>query len=469
MIQFLEQALSFLTDAVDLFYIYSVTKEFVIVNKPKIRLQKVYTPGLYKLNKIFYNKNAGQEDFTLPQMSMSASENMECKKAYQKVVGAVGPLRAKCHDFFWEAIFMGRRTGTAKWMENQGRWQINVQKDGKRRSFYSSTPGRTGQREANKKADAWLDEGIDPKGTKVKPLYEQFQKESKEIVSTTEYNHIDSIGRVWILPNIGKKRATELNDGDIQKILDKAASMGRSKKTIQDINGTINKFLKWCRRNKKTAYRPEDVQIPASARLKGKTILQPDDLITLFRENTTLDHGQVVKEPWIHAYRMQVLTGLRPGELRGLMKNDVEDGVFFVKRSINISGETTRGKNDNAFRSFALSELAKAELDAQLHEYPSDTEYIFNLPPPSTYLQHWKRFCKFHGMTCTSTYELRHTFVSVAKKLPAGQVKELVGHSQNMDTFGVYGHKLDGEDVETAGKINDIFQKILNPRNKEEN
>ena len=56
---------------------------------------------------------------------------------------------------------MGKRTNTAAWSEKHKRWQINVQRDGKRRSFYSSTPGRTGQREANAKADAWLDDGIE--------------------------------------------------------------------------------------------------------------------------------------------------------------------------------------------------------------------------------------------------------------------------------------------------------------------
>lgn len=49
---------------------------------------------------------------------------------------------------------MGKRTNTAVWQEKQGRWKIDVQKDGKRRSFYSFKPGRTGQREANAKADA---------------------------------------------------------------------------------------------------------------------------------------------------------------------------------------------------------------------------------------------------------------------------------------------------------------------------
>lgn len=55
---------------------------------------------------------------------------------------------------------MAKRTNTAVWMGKQKRWQINVQKYGERRSFYSSTPGRTGQREANAKADAWLDDNI---------------------------------------------------------------------------------------------------------------------------------------------------------------------------------------------------------------------------------------------------------------------------------------------------------------------
>ena len=66
---------------------------------------------------------------------------------------------------------MGKRTNTAKWMENQRRWQINVQKDGVRRSFTSSKPGRTGQREANAKADAWLDDGSTDSSYRLSRLY----------------------------------------------------------------------------------------------------------------------------------------------------------------------------------------------------------------------------------------------------------------------------------------------------------
>ena len=60
-----------------------------------------------------------------------------------------------------------------------------------------------------------------------------------------------------------------------------------------------------------------------------------------------------------------------------------------------------------------------------------------------------------------SLYELRHSFVSAIKTLPAGEVKALVGHSQDMDTFGQYSHALTGEDVQTAQAVNAVFMKLL--------
>lgn len=359
---------------------------------------------------------------------------------------------------------MGKRVNTAVWIDKYNRWQINVQKDGKRRSFYSSAPGRTGQREANAKADAWLDSGISLSGERVHAAYSEFQEECKAIFSHTEYNHVDSIGRVWIIPRIGKKKVSDLCDGDIQKILDEAAALGRSRKTIQDINGMINKFLKWYRRNKKTLYRPDDVHIPASARLKGKIILQPNDLIKLLTEDTTVFKGKRIKEEYIHAYRFQVLTGLRPGEVRGLRVEDIDGERVYIRRSINVFGEETKGKNQNAIRSFVMSDLAMNEMEAQFREYPNKDGFVFSLPSPTAYRERWQKYCQSNQITKTSIYELRHTFVSVIKTLPAGEVKQLVGHSHSMDTFGIYSHKINGEDIQTAQKINSLFQSIITPK-----
>ena len=84
-----------------------------------------------------------------------------------------------------EVDFMKKRVNTAFWVEKEKRWCIAVQKNGTRKRFYSSTPGRTGQREANAKADAWLDDSIRDGKKKVAALYAQWVEELKLTCGTS--------------------------------------------------------------------------------------------------------------------------------------------------------------------------------------------------------------------------------------------------------------------------------------------
>lgn len=58
-------------------------------------------------------------------------------------------------------------------------------------------------------------------------------------------------------------------------------------------------------------------------------------------------------------------------------------------------------------------------------------------------------------------YMLRHTFVSLAKNLPEGQIKALVGHSKNMDTLGIYSREMKNDIQRTADPLEGIIQDIL--------
>ena len=49
------------------------------------------------------------------------------------------------------------RKNEAKWVASANRWQINVQLEGRRRTFTSSIKGLKGKIAAEKKADAWLE------------------------------------------------------------------------------------------------------------------------------------------------------------------------------------------------------------------------------------------------------------------------------------------------------------------------
>lgn len=96
-----------------------------------------------------------------------------------------------------------------------------------------------------------------------------------------------------------------------------------------------------------------------------------------------------------------------------------------VRRSINIHGEETQGKNQNAIRSFVLSGLARAVLEQQ-REATGTRESVFEISSELYYWKRWQAYCKANGIDRISVYELRHTFVSVVKTLPEGEIKELV-------------------------------------------
>ena len=366
---------------------------------------------------------------------------------------------------------MSKRTNTATWIAARNRWQINVQKDGRRKTFTSSTPGRTGQREANAKADAWLDDNIDNTNIRVNQLIAQYLDSLKQKTSCEHYTNTKRLCDQYLSPEIGNKKISSLTEQDLQSIIDKAFKKTNkkgdtyylSKKSLQNIRAMIMNFLKFCRKKKATTLFLEDLVIPKAARCKQKKILSPSDISALFTVDTTLLRNCRVFDDYIYAYRFAVLTGLRPGELRGIKKEDVIGRTLKISRSINIYNEITNGKNDNALRLIHLSDLSYAVLQNQL-DLHQNAEYLFNINSTSTFLHRWKRYCESNDITPTSLYELRHTFVSVAKLLPEGQVKQLVGHSKDMDTFGIYSHEMSGDGERTANDLNSIFDKILSQK-----
>ena len=352
------------------------------------------------------------------------------------------------------------RTNTATWDDKQNRWQVKVQRDGIRKSFYSSIHGRDGQREANFKADQWLDSDVANTKTKVCDLYDDYINEKKLTTSKSNWFYIESRANKWILPRIGTKKISKLTENQMQSVLNDAYSAGLSYKSIANIRADMTNFVKFCRKRKLTSLIPEDLYIPKSATKSTKKILQPNDLKTLFTHDTIVTYGKTVPEPYINAFRFQVLTGLRPGELLALEWADITNDMVYINKSINIYGEQTSGKNDNAIRHFALNDMTKQILQDQF-TYTGDNVRVFPIISQKSYYRRWLNYCKANNIPHISTYELRHTFISIVKNLPAGQVKSLVGHSKNMDTFGVYGHELNGELKETANCINMLFENLL--------
>lgn len=359
---------------------------------------------------------------------------------------------------------MGKRTNTAKWIESAGRWQINVQKDGIRRTFVSSKPGRTGQREANAKADAWLEDGMEPGRRTLAQLFPEYLEELKLRTGQSHWRPVESRWRNWCAPVLGRRKPDTLQDSDLQAVIDRAYSQKKlSAKSLANLQGDLVTFVKWLRRGKLTAYRPEELFLPPGAQAKEKQILQPEALRVLFTVDTTQFYGKTIPDKYINAYRFQVLTGLRPEELLGLMPGDIEGDTVRIRRGINFYGEITPGKNRRARRTFALSSLARAVLEEQMAHL--DGLYLFGIRSESHYRLRWKAYCQANNIPYITPYELRHTFVSIVQGLPEGYVKELVGHSRSMDTFGIYGHALEGRREQIAAQVEAVFRELLQNSN----
>lgn len=362
------------------------------------------------------------------------------------------------------------RKNEAVWVESRQRWQINVQSDGVRKTFTDSTQGRRGKAAAERKADKWMEDHTSTDSIRIDALLDQYEEHLDATKSVSYAGQYKYFVRLYIRPVIGRKKISRLTEGDLQDIIDYAyADRKLADKTLRDIRACVTNFIKWCRKHGRTRLYPEDLVIPAGAKKTERTTIQPQGISTLFSSSKTTWRGKPAEDWYIHAYRFSVLTGLRPGELRGLRFEDIKGDKVSIKRSVNIHNEITQGKNNNARRTFVMSRQAAAVLAAQKQQIRDAhivSPWVFPAKNGSQ-MKHdhfyscWQRYCEANSIPKVSLYEIRHTFVSVNKEMPAGLKKMVVGHSKDMDTEGVYGHEMTG-DMEKAARFTEIaFSEIL--------
>lgn len=372
---------------------------------------------------------------------------------------------------------MSKKLSPPTWDEKNNRWKKTAYCNGMSKTFYSTKRGATSaEREITAAINQWKDkiEGLTGAGhltpmSRVKDVYPDFLVDLQARTSQSNYRPIDGRFRKWVLPLAGNCVASDLSDGLVQRVINSAYVKGNlSKKTLRNIRGDISLFAKFCRKNQISQYTPEDIDLPRSAEVCEKKILQPDDLRVLFSVDTKVVRGKLVREEYINGYRLQVLHCLRPGEVGGLRKTDRVGDTVQLQRSINDYNEVTRGKNENAVRSFVLSELGKQIWDAQCRL--STEDQLFPEYSTEAYRKHLAQYCQSNGITIVTPYELRHTSFSIMQTLPEGLVKAAGGHSRNMDTFGVYGHEVQGDKTLTAQLLQERFTNLLsNSENQGQN
>lgn len=375
------------------------------------------------------------------------------------------------------------RNSTAKWLSGYNRWQIKVTNDnGERRTFYSSTPGRKGQTECNRKADDWLRSTTLNENVRCGDLLDQWlkdlEKRSQAVTmdgkptTTSHYAQMCSVTKNWIRPRLKAIKIGKLRRIHLQECIDAAYDAGLAKKTLCNVRGAISLWLAYCRKRDITRLTTADLEIPKNAPASERRILQADELNTLFSDAETVFNNKPTHEWYIHAWRFAVALGLRPGELIAVERRHVQGDRLLVRGAINSLGAHTQGKNANSHRDIVLHPMAQKLIEDQLNMLRDAgvvSQYLFPAedggPSNQNVLgKRWRRYRQHHNLGDITLYELRHTFVSIAaglSDLSIGELRTVVGHSKNMDTLGTYAHKLTEADRRIADKISDAYAQII--------
>lgn len=349
------------------------------------------------------------------------------------------------------------------------RWILQVQKDGIRKNFSSSKPGRAGQNEVRKRYEAWICDEAPSSSKTVERVAKEFLDDVKARRGddSEAYIQYERYVRLYISPQCGHKKMNKMTLRDWQSVINMADGQKKplSEKSLKSLRGIIMGIIKFGYQDYQCDLLRGDLYIPKGHPKKEKEILQRDDVRRLLEPSAE----------WYHPlFCFLLLTGMRPGEALGIQIGDITEDRVFIRRSVNARNKITEGKNENARRMVPIGALASGILrqtirrneDCNLH-----TDWIFcscdgSQGNQSTMRNNWLKLKKERNLPGT-VYSLRHTFVSLMKGvMPEQTIKDIVGHSVSMDTFGTYGHIVEGDDKKAAAVIDLTISGIQNVEEK---
>ena len=184
---------------------------------------------------------------------------------------------------------------------------------------------------------------------------------------------------------------------------------------------------------------------PITERHTARGIFTEKEITTLFNQNRKTNLGIWLTYEWYLFFKIQMVCGLRPGEVAALSWGDFHpelSGLVVSKSYDNNTGKIKGLKTEKKGVKEKVSILDKKTL-SEIQEYfmhkesPSPFELFFlstkgNLIRPESSLKHFKASCTRAGINLNgrTQYSLRHTFdTDLLKHLSRDVVNDLMGHT----------------------------------------
>lgn len=380
-------------------------------------------------------------------------------------------------------------------------WYIDELGDRKRKSFSGTT-----KQEVKKKMTDYIsnfEKEIIESDESKKALQESMQSWLQVFkfpsVEQTTYDRCECSAKNQIYPLLGEKAVGDITSADIKNMLNYWMNKGYAYTTVKKAYVVLNEYFRYLFKEELISKNPmANIEMTKKSNFlsaQNKENLPTNETITIF----TAEEIELFKKECFRcwgtgkrfyqqaaAYILMLNTGLRTGEILGLLNSDIdlENRVMHIQRGvkeiskrngveIEKGREIKVGKTKTATsnRTVPLNQTAIDMINDLRNEmyFGEDTPLVCdengNFTQPVNFRKRFYRILKAAGIETKGLHSLRHTFAtnlvngikqadSTIKSLSPKQVADLLGHSTSEITERYYVKK----DTSRLNGITDEFE-----------
>ena len=380
-------------------------------------------------------------------------------------------------------------------------WYMDEKGERKRKSFSGTTKA-----EVNKKITDYIaifNDEVIQSDESIKTLKESMQKWLEVFkfpsVERTTYERCECTAKHQIYPILGDKIISDITSADIKYLLNQKMNEGYAYTTVKKVYVVLNEYFRYLTQQEIIIKNPMNsapmIKKSNFLAAQEKENLPEYDTVTVFTQEEIERFKEEAFRCWGNgkriyqqsaAYILMLNTGLRTGELLGLLNSDIdlENRVMYLQRGVKeitkrdgVYAEhgrevkvgklkSTASRRDVPLNSTAIAMIEELRKESYFGENsPLVADENGNYTRPVNFRKRYYRILKAAGIEQKGLHSLRHTFATnlvngikqtdgTIKSLTPRQVADLLGHSTSQITEMYYVKK----DTARLNGITDDFE-----------
>ncbi len=346
---------------------------------------------------------------------------------------------------------MGRRKGEGskykRTINGKTMFVYEVTRNGKKITSYSTKS----YAEAHRKLMTKLEFSIKGEKILVKELAQRWLTYKKDKIKIQTWQNYYNIIKNHIVPELGEQYINQVTSEDVERIY---VSSKLNPASIKQVNAVVKALFKYAIKNENASKDvTEDVELPTLEERQIRVLTEEECYHLL-----ECAKGKKIYLP----VRIALETGMRHGEILGLMYEDIIDCTIHVSRTVITRRDYENGEgfvdlNTPKGGSVRVIDITP-ELERLIKGDNKKSGLVFTSPrakndkkilPPQSLGSQWRILRKKAGFPDLRFHDLRHTHIShlINKGVPLPVVAHRAGHKRITTTLNTYTHLINRTNV----------------------